>query len=366
MAETLKKLTNLKKLDFSDIIAGRPEEEALKVLETLCSAVQSKGIIDLDLSDNALGLKGVNSCSALLRGQENLEALRMNNDGIAAEAAEKLVEILLERQPTKLKLVHCVNNLLNNGGAKALAKLLAASPDIEDIFFSATRFGVEGGLALSESLLFASKLQHVNLSDNTFSGKAAPVLAQALQKQTKLRTLVLNFTGLGDAGVKELASKLESAVLETLDLSGNDITSQGAHHVVKLVKPSLIKLHLDDNELESSGAKIIAAGIETTNLRELHMSTNSISQIGGIAIVKSVIKLQNLQVIELNANKFKNLDAMKKILKNAEKLHCLGDTTENEDDDDEEEEEEEEEVEEDGTDEAEDLTEQMKNIKIKS
>lgn len=59
IAERVCHLQNLSIVDLNDIIAGRPEDEALQVLETISSALKGKNYEEINLSDNALGLKGV-------------------------------------------------------------------------------------------------------------------------------------------------------------------------------------------------------------------------------------------------------------------------------------------------------------------
>lgn len=95
---------------------------------------------------------GVNACSRLLQEQQQLERMFFNNNGLDTAAAQRIQEIMLHQKPTKLRLFHCFNNLLRDGGASALAPVLANSPDLTDVRFSATRFGVKGGLAISEAL----------------------------------------------------------------------------------------------------------------------------------------------------------------------------------------------------------------------
>ena len=46
---------SLTHVNFSDIIAGRMEVEALVALKNLCDPLKDANLIDLDLSDNALG-----------------------------------------------------------------------------------------------------------------------------------------------------------------------------------------------------------------------------------------------------------------------------------------------------------------------
>jgi hypothetical protein len=69
VADRLKQFSNIKVADISDVIAGRPEDEALKVLETLCSALSTQELVEVNVSDNALGKKGVIACAGILKGK---------------------------------------------------------------------------------------------------------------------------------------------------------------------------------------------------------------------------------------------------------------------------------------------------------
>jgi len=51
---------------IDDIIAGRPEEEALRTLSIICSGLKRFDLVELNVSDNAMGAKGVESCRDLL------------------------------------------------------------------------------------------------------------------------------------------------------------------------------------------------------------------------------------------------------------------------------------------------------------
>jgi Ran GTPase-activating protein 1 len=97
-AEAIGRLTQLKSAILSDIIAGRPEAEGLRVYEVLGSALKDKSLTEIDLSDNAVGPKGIAACRELLSGQEKLYFC---NCGISAEAAKSLSDLLLFRSPTQ-------------------------------------------------------------------------------------------------------------------------------------------------------------------------------------------------------------------------------------------------------------------------
>ena len=67
-------------LPSSDIIAGRPEEEALAVMKCICDSVNPNSLNSVNVSDNAIGFKGVASIEKLLTGQR-LEKLFLCNNG---------------------------------------------------------------------------------------------------------------------------------------------------------------------------------------------------------------------------------------------------------------------------------------------
>lgn len=100
-ADVISRQKQLKSAILSDIIAGRPEAEGLAVYEVLAGALKSKSLTEIDLSDNAVGPKGVAACRELLTGQESLQKLSFCNCGISAEAAKSLSDLLLFRQPTQ-------------------------------------------------------------------------------------------------------------------------------------------------------------------------------------------------------------------------------------------------------------------------
>lgn len=56
--DLLSQLTKLEIIDLSDIIAGRPEEEALQILTIFSNSLKGIKFLEINLSDNALGLKG--------------------------------------------------------------------------------------------------------------------------------------------------------------------------------------------------------------------------------------------------------------------------------------------------------------------
>ena len=190
-------LQNVTVADISDIIAGRPEEDALKTLQYISDSFNGSILEEVDVSDNALGSKGVYACKNVLIGKK-LERLYICNNGLAGETAELICKILLEGGTAPpLTTLHFFNNMSGDQGAIAVAVIVKACANLQDFRFSGTRSQKNGCLHVAESLATLTTLTRLDLSDNMFKKEAAVVLVQGLAQQSGLVHLNLRDGGLG-------------------------------------------------------------------------------------------------------------------------------------------------------------------------
>lgn len=150
VAEYLSQLTELQVADISDIIAGRPEDEALRTMSIISNSLQKFPLVELNVSDNAMGAKGIEACRGVLLN-EHLQRLYVCNDGLSAEACRLLADILLTGSSSvpKLTVLHCYNNMAGDGGAVAFGDIVTACPTIENFRFSATRSTKTGCMSIA-------------------------------------------------------------------------------------------------------------------------------------------------------------------------------------------------------------------------
>ncbi|CAM9798593.1 unnamed protein product, partial [Choristocarpus tenellus] len=194
IAETLKTMENITEVDFSDMIAGRPEDVGLEVLEAICGGVADRDLLRVNLSDNAMGQKGIDACRLALEGKKSLQGLLMCNDGLSEAAMAAVRDILLTNasgEPIALRTLHFFNNMSGDGGAKALAEVLPHCPCLEDLRFSGSRAGREGSATVVKALLLcpavtSGLLVRLDLADNTFGVEGGQDLAKALSEQSGL------------------------------------------------------------------------------------------------------------------------------------------------------------------------------------
>mmetsp|Transcript_60583 Transcript_60583/g.71951 ORF Transcript_60583/g.71951 Transcript_60583/m.71951 type:complete len:301 (-) Transcript_60583:610-1512(-) len=201
-------LQELKSADLSDIIASRMEEEGLDVLKVICDAFLEAKLEEVDLSNNAMGCKGISACASALSGQSSsLKRLSMCNNGLSEDSMNEVADILCEEHEggsicPRLTKIHFFNNMSGNGGCQAFGRILShCTSNLTDIRFSGTRAGREGSLTIAQSLLSLARtdsdkglcnLERLDLADNTFSfDNGGNDIAKALRRCPNIKYLNL-------------------------------------------------------------------------------------------------------------------------------------------------------------------------------
>lgn len=320
-------------------MASRPEEEALAVMSIFSRALEGCNLKSLDLSDNALGEKGIRAFSELLKSQLALEELYFKNNGISEEAAVAICELL--PSPEKLRILHFHNNMTGDAGALALSELVRKAPALESVRFSSARVATEGGIALAQALLSGSSLQKIDLRDNPFGQGVAMALTKPLKQHMGLKELYLSYLGFEDDGAEAVLNALQECApgLQVLDLTGNDITCKLAKKVADCIalKSHLTKLNLSENELEDRGVSTVCKSLINGNeaLLELDLSETGIGRVGAIAAARAVSKKSNFRLLNINGNHIpqSGIQIVREILESTlNGLSVLGPLDDNEED----------------------------------
>ncbi|KAF5738622.1 RAN GTPase-activating protein 2 [Tripterygium wilfordii] len=323
----------LKEVDLSDFIAGRPETEALEVMNIFSAALEGSILKSLNLSNNALGEKGVRAFGALFRSQHALEELYLMNDGISEEAARAVCDLIPSTE--KLRILQFHNNMTGDEGALAISEVVKRSPLVVDFRCSSTRIGSEGGVALSESLETCTQLKKLDIRDNMFGVEAGVALGKAFSKLTDLKEVYLSYLNLEDEGAIAIINALkESApLLEVLEMAGNDITAEAAPTIASAlaVMQHLTKLNLAENELKDEGAIQIGKALDEGHLQlvEVDMSATSIRRAGARLLAQVVVQKPSFKLLNIDGNFISDegIDEVKEMFKKCP--NALGSLDEN-------------------------------------
>uniref|UniRef100_A0A2P2JWF0 RAN GTPase-activating protein 2 isoform X1 n=1 Tax=Rhizophora mucronata TaxID=61149 RepID=A0A2P2JWF0_RHIMU len=328
----------LKEVDLSDFLAGQPEKEALEVMCIFSTALEGSILKSLNLSNNALGEKGVRAFQALLKSQGCLEELYLMNDGISEEAAQAVCELIPSTE--KLKVIKFHNNMTGDEGAHAISEVLKHTLLLEDFQCSSTRVGSAGGIALSKALENCTHMKKLDLRDNIFGVEAGVALSKALSRYAGLNEVYLSYLNLEDEGAIAIANSLKESApsLKVLDMAGNDITAEAASDLTVCIaaKQHLIKLNLSENKLKDEGAIQISKALEENHLKlkEVDMSTNSIRRAGARVLAQVVVQKPEFELLNIDGNYISDegIDEMKEIFKKFPNM--LGSLDENDPDGD--------------------------------
>uniref|UniRef100_M4DU41 Uncharacterized protein n=1 Tax=Brassica campestris TaxID=3711 RepID=M4DU41_BRACM len=108
--------------------------EALDVMNLFSNALQGNVLSSLNLSDNALGEKGVRAFGTLLNSLSSLEELYLMNDGISKEAAQAVSELIPSTE--KLRVLHFHNllnidgNIISEEGVEEVREIFKKKPEL--------------------------------------------------------------------------------------------------------------------------------------------------------------------------------------------------------------------------------------------
>mmetsp|Transcript_37492 Transcript_37492/g.87423 ORF Transcript_37492/g.87423 Transcript_37492/m.87423 type:complete len:427 (-) Transcript_37492:119-1399(-) len=304
--------SRLKVADLADVIAGRMEVEGLMVLKALCDAVgKHRELVEVDLSDNAMGLKGIAACTSALEDQRGtIQRLSMCNDGLSGESMNEVANILCQAKPSPLTKIHFFNNMSGDPGCYAFKKILSNCEVLENIRFSGTRAQRPGSLEVAKEFDALGKagklsqLKYLDLNDNTFGEEGGSILASALSNCPNLEYLGLRDCVLGDEATTAVCKALKCP-LSYLDLSGNDLTAKGAKSVAKLLKSmnTLQTFYCEENEMTSRGIAAVANALGQ-NISVIKLGSNECGSIGAKALVSAASRLKSLKEINLDGNMF--------------------------------------------------------------
>jgi Ran GTPase-activating protein 1 len=324
-------------IDFNDCIAGQKTEDVGTILQSLCSPLKNQPLVEINLSNNALGHRGVSSVADMLANQPNLQRLYFNNDGLQGDAVALITKLVLGSQQdgtSRLRVFEIFNNMMGDAGAIALAPLLAASPILEEFRMATTRVSKAGGKAVVAALVNCKCLTRLDLSDNTLGDDAGTMLASIVQQNPNLRILRLGDVGIERISTKAILKALASSKpnLEELDLQHSDIGSGATlRSLIRFVLSNerLNKLQIESTNLKNRGAQALLKDLGSHSaLQYLSLRGNELTSKVAPQIVNYLTTSAFLLKLDVNGNAFDS-EALESIRNAVSKPDSLDSLSEN-------------------------------------
>lgn len=266
-------------------------DDAAKCLAAAIS--RNSTVVILDLSRNDIEVDGVRSIADMLKRRPTLESLVLSRVDLRPASAEALAEALLalgavegSSSPSRLSNLDLCGTGLGIDGAqgmehvaRALGVLNAASLQTLDLSCNDLE---PAGAAHVASMLGAesSRLSHLDLAGNDIACLGAQRIAEALESNVGLKTLILSTNSIGPLGAERLAAALEgNGSLTDLGLASNNVGCHGAERLAAAVavNGALQRLDVSRNFVGPFGADRLAAAMATGSLMFLDLSWNGVS-----------------------------------------------------------------------------------------
>lgn len=224
LAELLRPLRAVRKLNLSDIFVTR-KEEIVPSLEALTAALTGKDVRYLDLSCNALCPEGVEAVRALVAGNP-LAHLRMDHVALARAGSATLAAAIRDGG-LRLRELRLSKNRMEDCAAD-LAAALAGQTELEELVLFQNAIRGEAMTALLRALAGCPGLRRLDISDNVIDEEHREPLLELLRRCERLEELQLSDCNIGaelaDAFFAELG-RAHPAALRVLGFDYNDVGS---------------------------------------------------------------------------------------------------------------------------------------------
>eukprot|EP01043_Picozoa_sp_COSAG02_P025888 COSAG02_NODE_1472_length_12451_cov_183.797037_3_plen_1172_part_00 len=209
----------------------------------------------VDLAHNLISDEGVLALADAIETNSRCAALDLSYNFVKSDGAVALARCLPHSKLRRLDLSH---NTLGSKGTKSIGNAigLPGAAGLRSLKISHVGMGAVGTVALAEGVAANKGLRLLDISGNQLRNSGAMALAANLELNVTrgdgagLTALDLSWCGIDDPPVQLLAQGLKTGCsLRRLDLSNNQVSTDGAQHLAMMMKghKGLQLLILDNN-----------------------------------------------------------------------------------------------------------------------
>jgi Ran GTPase-activating protein (RanGAP) involved in mRNA processing and transport len=291
---------------FSSRISNEHLIPLVSVLEEHAILIQH-----IDLSYNLISDAGAITLSRIFSPALELRTLNLQSNNISSEGTEAICMSLKDHQ--NLQYINLNGNCIRTRGAISLVELLFSSLNILELDLGNNYIDHDGIIALTTALNKARlNLEVLNLENpqlNSIMQETAVHFGKMLSINSSLKKLSLRKMRLRCDGIYTLTNHLiENNKLRILDLSCNEISSDGAQYISRFLKNEECKLEsliLAVNKIVDLGGKYMAQALAVNrSLIHIDLKNNNIGDEGLSRIAESLFHNQVLMSFKLFGNHF--------------------------------------------------------------
>ena len=280
----------------------------------------------IDLEDCGIGDEAVQLLvRGTLEGEPShrgyISELNLKRNQISSSGLNQLM-----KSPTLLNLdsLNLSYNLLGNGGATPLLRS-SLGHSIKNIRLRQTGIGVEDCQAIGELLTSSSALESLDVGGNDLTSEAVQLLFSRLQHNSTLEHLQLDYNPLGSGGAVPLLKSGVAHNLISLTLCSTGISEEDCRvlgHLL-LLSTRLKMFIISDNSLPPMAMQFIVRGLQyNTTVDWLRMEGNSLGSGGAVSLLKSPLA-HRLHDFSLTVTGVEDCRALGELLSSSRNLRLL-------------------------------------------
>ncbi|CDW85055.1 UNKNOWN [Stylonychia lemnae] len=290
------------------------EIKSAKVLaQILKSSSKSKNITQVDLSMNKFGGESLKILLDGLKFNRRIVSLKLQNNQITADDQKTLYSFIKDH-PSLVNIdlgnsdINKQRNKLGNQGFQSIVNAIVDSQNSLMSMLNIQLNQITDNQILVDLLTYKqSQIVSLNLSDNDLGVEFFEKLGPYINKLTELN---LSNTKLNNRSCIDLslALKENKFFISYLNLSRNQITSEGVHKVLNSLKNNqyLTRLDLSYNDLHNYSSLTIFENFFSQNRHLECLSLNNCKlDLKGITIISKALRRNvGLKTLNLSSNQF--------------------------------------------------------------
>jgi len=284
--DSLNKLNSLDYIMYTGpLLCTRIHTSTVTNLSTLL--INNSDIQHLQLTSGLLKPSQVTEITTSLKTHTTLKTMVLHNNNIinVHDVADTVGQILLKNKSMQ-KFYIGVNRLQ----AKGIVKILGALKQLHKL----------------KELTLGSNNITDDISDNMIHAKLHKLLVEVITHNPELETLGIQYVSIHSDGAAKVINALKSlSYLKGLDISGNNITKEAAGDIATVIAKSheLFKLFAADNYLGTAGISTITkALVIQRRLEVLDISSNNITSEAAESVSKMIKSNPQLKSLLLGEN----------------------------------------------------------------
>ena len=276
-------------------------------------------LASINLAGNKLKFCSQNTqfdISFLFIKNSTLQKLFLNHCLLKSSEATHIL-CSLKKPSAIIKVLKLNSNCIMNrcGIADDIAQIMLRNGHIEKFYISCNRLQATGITTILQSLKQTHSLNELSLGSNDIIEDISNDMVDVITNNPRLEVLEIDYTCIHSEGAAKVIRSLKLlSHLKLLDMPGNNVSKEAANDIAITItnNSNLVRLYIADNYLGAVGiTKITEAFANPRGLEVLDLTSNNITTEGAKSIAKVILANSSLESLLLGEGHSQMKNAMK-------------------------------------------------------